>query len=200
MDEYPRTLQNTIVGNCSTLLDIGCGACSPLREVASQMEYSVGVDAFGPALEASRENKVHSEHVLMEVSELSQRFEADSFDCVAATDLIEHLSKEDGLKLLADMERIACRKVVIFTPNGFLPQQAYDGNDYQVHLSGWSVSEMRERGYRVIGMNGWKPLRGERALLRWWPRLFWEPISFLTQSLVTNRTERAFQILCVKDL
>ena len=86
------------------------------------------------------------------------------------------------------------------TPNGFLPQSSYDGNDYQIHRSGWSVEEMQERGYEVFGINGWKPLRGERALMRWRPRLLWEPISFLTQPLVASRPQRAFQLLCVKTL
>lgn len=200
MDEYPRTLEENILPDCHTLLDVGCGECSPLQFVAAQMEHSVGVDAHEPAIEASRRAGVHSDHVALNALKIAERFGTKAFDCVAATDLIEHLEKADGLRLLDAMETVARRKVVIFTPNGFLPQSSYGGNDFQIHRSGWSVEEMRERGYRVIGMNGWKPLRGERALLRWWPRLFWEPISFLSQPFFSKRPEYAFQLFCIKEI
>ncbi len=197
--EYHRALEKVILPDCETLLDVGCGEHSPLASIAQKMKYSVGVDAYAPALEASRRAQVHSDHFLMNALEIAERFAPDSFDCVAATDLIEHLEKDEGLQLLQAMETVARRKVVIFTPNGFLPQGSYDGNDFQIHRSGWDVEEMRQLGYRVIGVNGWKPLRGERALARWRPRLLWEQISFLTQPVVRNRPQHAFQLLCVKD-
>lgn len=204
MDEYPRALDQIISSDCHTLLDVGCGEHSPLSHVASRMKHTLGVDAHAPALEASRIAGVHTEHVCADALDLLSHFQPNSFDCVAATDLIEHLEKEDGWRLLDAMETIASKKVVIFTPNGFLPQSSYDGNDYQIHRSGWSVEEMQKRGYEVFGLNGWKPLRGERALMRWRPRLFWEPISFLTQPLVVSRPQRAFNFcasrLCRSNL
>ena len=96
------------------------------------------------------------------------------------------------------MEKIAKNKVIIMTPNGFLPQGIYYNNPWQVHKSGWTVKEMKKRGYKVIGINGWKPLRGECARLRFWPKYFWLRISEITQFFVRNKPEKAFQILCVK--
>jgi hypothetical protein len=95
----------------------------------------------------------------MNVSDIANEIPDRSFDCVVALDLIEHLTKEDGRRLLRAMERIARRKVVIFTPQGFLPQHAVGRNEFQRHLSGWEVDEMRGMGYRVIGISGWKPLK-----------------------------------------
>jgi hypothetical protein len=200
MDEYSRALDEAIIPDCHTLLDVGCGACSPLHDVAKRMERSVGIDLHAPALEASRRARVHTEHICASALELTTHFAPDSFDCVAATDLIEHLEKEDGWRLLDAMESIARKKVVIFTPNGFLPQSSYDGNDYQIHRSGWSVQELWARGYHVTGIAGWKPLRGERALIRFRPRLLWEQFSFLTQPFVKSRPHLAFQLLCVKTM
>jgi len=96
------------------------------------------------------------------------------------------------------MEKISKNKVIIFTPNGFLPQGEYYNNPWQVHKSGWTVKEMKKRGYKVIGINSWKPLRGEYARLRFRPSYFWQIISDITQLFVRNKTEKAFQILCIK--
>ena len=198
MAEYERSLRAACAG-CDTLLDVGCGERSPLQSVARRMHHSVGLDAFEPAIETARALKIHDDYVLGDARKLGDLFEPKSFDCVAATDLIEHLDREEGLELLRAMESIARRRVVIFTPNGFLPQEPFGGNEFQRHRSGWSAREMRERGYKVIGINGWKPLRGERALVRA-PRFVFEPISFLSQCVIERRPEMAFQILCVKYL
>ena len=55
-------------------------------------------------------------------------------------------------------------------------------------------------GYRVVGINGWRPLRGEYARPRWRPGVFWYRMSLLSQPLVASRPAYAFAILCVKDM
>jgi hypothetical protein len=110
------------------------------------------------------------------------------------------LEKEDGRRLLERMAGLARRRIIVFTPNGFLPQGEVDGNPYQVHRSGWDIDEMQALGYRVIGINGWKPLRGELAALRWRPHRLWERVSLLSQRWTTTDPRQAFQILCVKDV
>ena len=126
----------------------------------------------------------------------AEYFGEDSFDCVVALDVIEHLEKADGLRLLEQMEIIARKKVIIFTPNGFLEQEPFDGNEWQRHISGWEVDEMREMGFEIIGINGWKALRGERAKIAIRPISFWKRISYLSGLYVTKNPEFAFQILC----
>jgi hypothetical protein len=90
----------------------------------------------------------------MNALDLDKTFSPKSFDCVLALDLIEHLEKEEGFQLISMMEKIATKRVIIFTPNGLLPQQEFGGNRLQIHKSGWSVEEMREKGFRVIGILG----------------------------------------------
>ena len=75
-------------------------------------------------------------------------------------DVIEHFEKPEALALIAGMERWARRKVVLATPNGFLPQRVYDDNPFQEHKCGFSVAELCALGYRVHGTGGPKPLRG----------------------------------------
>ncbi|MGH8905612.1 MAG: class I SAM-dependent methyltransferase [Egibacteraceae bacterium] len=198
--QYEMALEREIIGGCESLLDLGCGADSPIRRFAHRLTYSVGIDAFDRSLSRSRVSGIHTDYASMDVLRIEGEFAPKSFDCVVALDLIEHLEKDDGLRLIQAMEAIARNKVVVFTPNGFLPQAAYENNELQEHLSGWDTSEMSARGYRVVGINGWKPLRGEYAEIVWWPQPFWTRISYLTQGWVESRPEWAFQILCVKDV
>lgn len=194
---YHRELEKAI-GDSESVLDVGCGSHSPLQHIKGKF-HSVGVDAFLPSIEQSRKQQIHNEYLQIDVLDINKKFEAGAFDCVIALDLIEHLTKEDGIKLLGAMELVAKKKVIVFTPNDFLPQPAVDGNPFQEHKSGWSASEMRDKNYHVIGINGWKPLRGENADIRFTPKRFWQFVSKVTQKYVRNRPEKAFQLLCVKE-
>jgi len=136
----------------------------------------------------------------MNALDIGDCFEPKSFDCVLASDLVEHLTEQDGLNLIAQMEMIAKKKVIIYTPNGFLLQREEYGNPMQKHLSGWTAGQMIQLGYRVIGIEGLRCLRGEMAKIRWWPSRFWLMVSLLTQLLTTNLPHLAFRILCVKDV
>jgi SAM-dependent methyltransferase len=185
--------------SCKSVLDLGCGPNSPIRYLSKRF-YSIGIDAFGPSIEQSKKNKIHDKYYLMNVLDIDKKFKAKSFDAVIALDLIEHLTKREGLSLLKKMEQIARKKVIIFTPNGFLPQKEYGNNPWQIHKSGWTVKEMRKKGYRIIRINGLKCLRKEKAEIRYKPKFFWRIISDITQIFVKNKPERAFQILCVKEI
>jgi len=200
LQQYFALLEREVAGTCDSLLDVGCGRDSPVRVFSRGLRKVVGVDRHVPYLEESRAAGIHHDYRQADVLEIERVFEPGSFDCVVALDLIEHLPKEEGLRLIAMMERIARKKVIIFTPNGFLEQRAYDDNSLQEHLSGWEPGEMRAMGYRVMGVNGWRTLRGERGMIRRRPEWLWRKVSLASQLVTESRPERAFQMLCVKDL
>ena len=103
--------------------------------------------------------------------------------------------------MMQAMERIALKKVVLFTPSGFLPQRHTANDDLQEHLSGWDPSEMTGHGYEVTGLLGPKRLRGEYHVIKKRPRVFWGIISLVEHYIWTrNRPEKAAAILCVKEL
>lgn len=196
---YIRVLEAEISNECETLLDVGCGSDSPIRHFSRHLKYTVGVDAYEPAIAISKERGIHDEYKVMNVLDLDI-FPQKSFDCVLAASVIEHLPKKDGYRLISMMERIARKKIIILTPNGFLPQSGWDENPYQQHLSGWDPVEMKNLGFRVVGVNGWKQLRGERSTIRWRPHAFWLRVSMLSQYLVQRYPQYAFEIICVKEL
>lgn len=183
---------------CESVLDVGCGPNSTLRVVSKDF-YSVGIDAFESCIIESKKLGIHNENYVMDVMDIDTKFAENSFDCVVALDVIEHLEKKDGEELIAKMEKIAKKKVLIFTPTGFLPQGIHYGNPYQVHKSGWTPKEMKGRGYRVIGFGGLKLLRKE-AELRFKPLFFWFTVSHLSQVIVRNFPQLSFSILCVKNM
>jgi SAM-dependent methyltransferase len=195
-----ETHQQRAIGQVDSVLDVGCGANSPLGRFGVRYAYTMGVELFGPALERSRSLGIHDDYLAVDALELAERLQPRSFDAAVAFDLIEHLGKEDGFALLTAMERIARDRVVVFTPNGFLPQAPADGNPYQAHRSGWSAGDFQELGYEVRGVHGLRHLRGDRASLRWRPGKFWGAVSDLIQPLVHRRPALAFHLLCIKHV
>jgi SAM-dependent methyltransferase len=183
---------------CKTILDVGCGRTSLLRLFPKEI-YRVGVEGFQPYIEESKSKGFHNEYHRVDVMEIGDHFPENSFDCVYAGDVIEHLEKEKGLILIKMMEKIAKKKVIIYTPNGFLPQDSRDSNDLQIHKSGWTVSEMEEMGFNVIGTSGWKFFRGNNTGIRFYPKFLWRVVSDITQFYTRNNPIHAKQILCVKD-
>jgi 2-polyprenyl-3-methyl-5-hydroxy-6-metoxy-1,4-benzoquinol methylase len=158
------------------------------------------VDGYAPAVEEARRNATHDEILEAKVSSLADVLADRKFDACVALDLIEHLPKDQGYILLNTLEKIAQTRVVISTPNGFLPQKSKDG-DLQEHLSGWTASDFRQRGYRVFGMYGPKALRGEYHLIRRHPRPFWLAVSISAHYLYTRaRPESSAAVFCIKEL
>ena len=184
----------------ASVLDVGCGSSSPLVQLRERMSRLVGVDAFPAALAAAESTGAYDLLVEGTVQELDRLFEAREFDVVAAIDLLEHLDPEDGGRLLAAMERIAGTRVLVLTPNGFVPQDALEGNPWQVHRSGWSAAQFRERGYDVHGVHGLRVLRAEEARIRFRPRRAWSLVSDLSAPVARAAPSLAYHVLAVKDL
>jgi len=187
------------LAGCEDVLDVGCGKAPTMKLLGAP--HSTGIEAYRPDFEEAQRRKLHDRVVLGDIRNLSQYFAPKQFDACVALDVIEHLPKDDGLKLIKDMERIAKKRVVFFTPNGFLPQRHATDDDLQVHLSGWEASEMGQYGYHVIGLLGPKGLRGEEHALKRRPLIFWAVISILGQIFWTrHHPEKAAAILCVRTI
>ncbi|MEZ5014649.1 MAG: class I SAM-dependent methyltransferase [Chitinophagales bacterium] len=185
--------------DCTSILDVGCGANSPLKTF-NKGKYCVGIDAFAPSIEKSKAAHIHKEYIQADVLSVDTVVKPGAFDAVLALDLIEHLTKEDGYALLDKLDTVAGKKIFIYTPNGFLPQGDRENNPWQVHHSGWSPADFIQRGYKVYGVNGVKPLRGEFAKVKWKPAILWNFISDLTEPFVKNDPDKAFQLLAVKTI
>ncbi|WP_072378397.1 methyltransferase domain-containing protein [Hyphomicrobium sp. NDB2Meth4] len=72
----------------------------------------------------------------------------NSVDSIFLLDVIEHLEKDVGLKVIAEIERVASRQAVVFTPLGFMPQHMESGEPDAWGLSGGVMQEHK---------SGWLP-------------------------------------------
>jgi len=194
---YADHVKDELTGrHLNSVLDLGCGKSSPIESLPRDF-YTVGIDLFDRYLRESKKRKTHNEYILGDTTTLF--FQSKSFDAVIALDLLEHISKSRGYRLIEAMEKMAKKKVLIFTPNGFIPQHEYDGNVFQSHRSGWTVDEFRQLGYNVKGVNGLWFLRSERAMPKYRPKLLSMFLSDLTQKITQHHPEHAFGLLCVKS-
>jgi len=108
---FPRfqtTLQRALSG-CDSLLDLGCGYFSPIDRF--NIPFSVGVELFEPYLQESKRKGIHSQYIRADIRRLE--FQSKSFDAVIAIDVLEHLTKQEGSKLLLKMAHWATKKVII---------------------------------------------------------------------------------------
>ena len=196
---YYKSLEKEL-SDAKTVLDVGCGNWSPLANVKKTF-YSVGIDIHRPSIEEIKKKKIHDEYKVGDVLELSKIFKPKSFDVVLALDVIEHFEKDSAIKLIRSMDKIARKKVIILTPNGFAKQDAYDGNLFQEHKSGWNISDFRRLGYKVFGIRGLRFLRGGEggATIKFKPWFLWGAISTLSQPLCFFIPQIACQLLAVKE-
>ena len=147
---------------------------------------------------------------VIEEDALKVNFDEKSVDVVVLIELIEHLEPSEGEDLLRRAGSWARKKVIITTPNGFLPQGEIHGNPWQVHRSGWTIDNFQLHGMRVYGLAGYRclhkvnegdPTDGTTkfaATIRspWW---FTLPLSAISQIYTSRHPALAFELLAVWD-
>ena len=192
---YPQYLKKELA-DCYSVLDLGCGYNSPIQYC--DIPFSVGVDAFESYLQESGKKKIHNKYIKADIRQV--QFKQKSFDVVICSDVLEHLTKKEGHELINKMNGWAKKKIVIMTPNGYLQQDSYDNNPLQEHKSGWSVKELKDLGFKVFGINGWKKLKGYRGKIKYNPLFLWTRVSDLTQKITYYFPSLAFQLFAVRKL
>jgi SAM-dependent methyltransferase len=134
--------------NSKTVLDVGCGQGYPMRELKRMMDIdATGVDLFPAYLKEARKLKIYRKLIMSDVRKMS--FADKSFDVVVSFQVIEHMTKKDGLQMMKNLERIARKQVIIATPLGYCDHPETDHNHLQKHLSGWLDEDFQKKGYDV---------------------------------------------------
>jgi hypothetical protein len=149
------------VEDVEVVLDLGPGIRP--QSFVQKPYVHICVDAHRPYLERlKREVGDDPRYVFINAPwhEVIGMFADKSVDTVFALDFIEHLEKEDGLRMLREAERVARRQVVIYTPQGFFPQSyedpektdrwGMDGGYWQTHRSGWEPEDFGDQWEFVI--------------------------------------------------
>jgi len=136
-----------------SLIDLGCGRgiIGALCRIYRDPTYLVGLDSHGPSVEFCRSHGFYDECMVQDLRDLPLQFRNNEFEVATCIEVVEHLAREAGERLIGEIERIA-RVSVITTPNIFSEQPEYDENPDQQHISRWFPRDFRLRGYRVYGV------------------------------------------------
>jgi SAM-dependent methyltransferase len=133
---------------CSSVLDAGCNTGKYLLRIKSRRPdiVTAALDAHEPALaQATADRKI-----LGAMPDALWR--CPSADAVLCLDVIEHLSRDDGFRSLGEFAGLAKKKIVVFTPWGFQPQES--DNPWMTHKSGWEPEDFEREGYEVTVWEG----------------------------------------------
>ena len=142
-----------------TVLDVGCGMLydnNPASEdillsCFADKRYKVaGFDIFEEAVAFRKKGYPKGEYFVMDARNLNSL--TQRYDLVMAHHVIEHLTKEEGLTLLKNIEKVAIKQIIIGTPIGFVNTDyavALHNNEHDRHHSGWQPLFFENRGYTI---------------------------------------------------
>lgn len=140
------------VGKHDEVIDLGCGTMPLTRRL--KCKKIIGIDAWNPYLEELEKSCSESEHFGLWNAEINDKFlsefDDNSFHICLSIDFIEHLDKGDALGIIKQMERIASKRIIIFTPIGFVPQVRKENPGYQKHRCGFYPKELEFMGYETF--------------------------------------------------
>lgn len=138
-----------------TLLDVGCGIMPVTKHI--KCKYITGVDVWKPYIDqiSNKLNRSLFKVLCFDVEKSLDTIMTNKFDIVVALDVMEYFEKATSLRLINEMERIASKKVIIFTPEGFILQDDGKGwginnPEYQKHRCGFSHEEFENLGYVTL--------------------------------------------------
>ncbi|MEM2144613.1 MAG: methyltransferase domain-containing protein [Candidatus Jordarchaeaceae archaeon] len=106
------------------------------------------------------------------------------FSIVLASELIKHMTKKDGERLIREYERVLSPNglIILTSPRGFCPQSARYGNIFETHRSGWTEKDFHKFGFDCIFIG--KPMITSRIKVVSW--IFSNLLNILPQRIRKN--------------
>jgi len=154
--------------NRMLVLDVGCAKGYlgyQIRTKKSGNPTVLGLDLWVPYIKEVR--SFHADYVriyddLIMADARYMPFRGQVFNLLIASELLEHLPREDGFRLLKEMERISKDRIITSTPSRFFEQEQLDNNPYQRHVSRWKEEDFVKSGYEVKVVYGKSLNLGEK--------------------------------------
>lgn len=194
-----------LMGNPKTVLDIGCGEGNLMVVLFDTSWDITGIDIYKSSLAKAKKKKIYTKLIQGDIETVCRRLvkSKKKFDLVFCSQVIEHIDKKKGERLLGLADKLAKKRVYFGTPRGYMnqPEEFIKGNPYQVHRSGWSLEDFTSKGFKVYGV-GFMPMWSENGLARSenkFVQAFANVISFLVSPLSYVFPEIASGIMAVKE-
>jgi hypothetical protein len=200
-------------GGCETnlshlkILDLGSsdgriwksGSLYPvLKNISAEITLLDATEELFDLNSTSTESRI--QHRVGVLPDCLRQYDDNHFDLIVAIDLIEHLTKSDGFKLLYEIDRLSKHSSIIVTPNGFVWQPPAVNNWYNAHISSWTVKELSTLGWTdITGLIGLKHFWGPYSLPKKKPSntLMWE--FFALQKIIVRFIPKlSFSFLAIK--
>ncbi len=127
--------------------------------------FVVGCDLHLPSLKYAKQNL--DDAVLCDVRYLP--FKDECFDDGLCVEVIEHLPKKDGIKMINEAIRV-CNRIFLTTPNirSEGDQRLFDANPLMRHLSLYTHHELKRLGASKVRGIGWKSRKTSLLHLIFW--------------------------------
>ena len=195
--DYRRWLKRDLE-DCETILELGCGPTSPLIHIGASYRTD-GIDIWPPYVDLHKRARDYRSCSLCDILKFNT---TSKWDAVVICDVLEHLPKDEAEKtaLFERLERFATKKIILFTPNGYIDNDEVDGDPYQKHLSAWEPEDFTSRGYNVVGATGLRWLFGKASRPKYHPYSVCSILGMLSKPLVYHRPKLAWHSYAVKEL
>ena len=144
-----------------SMLDLCCGEMSATRLIKWKTVSAVDVVDYP--------NRPR-EYIFWKQDVLDPLMSADGFDVCICSDGLEHFTREQGYRLLVNMERWA-KLPIVFTPTG-QPESELEPNSTHpdAHKSSWLPAHFIGIGWHTKLFPDWHPTIGLGGLFAWKPK------------------------------
>lgn len=137
-----------MTADCGSVLEVGCMFGRQLG--LTQCAVKIGIEVHKPYLDRA---ETGFEQINEDARTALQKIDSKRVDVVMMIDFIEHLEMSEAIAIVAECQRIAKKRVIIFVPFGDHPQTSdyyqMGADHWQTHRSTWEVNDLVDLGFDV---------------------------------------------------
>ena len=161
---YTYIFRNIVDKQGVTILDIGTGDGFLMKQINSKGNYKVtGVEPYKPFLKLAQKSGAYDKVLSSTAQKI--KYPPKFFDIVLSSQVLEYLTKKEGIDFIKKCKTIAKRQVIIAAYIGDCKHVDAQGNPYQTSHSEWYPKDLRKLGFKVYGQglravykeNGYNP-------------------------------------------